>query len=170
MSIVISGVAQWLACWAHNPKVRGSTPRSAIFCLLTLASVMQHDACYHSQQKADSTLRYVPNPSTNRALSRSTAEVRKDPVHSTRYGRQRMSTCPKNLLVSAGSQSRPSWMPLDLVPCKMDMYRFKPTCFWILFGDHPFSVERHKEDKHGPCARMTRTNREVFRLFLILLP
>ena len=25
----ISGVAQWLACWAHNPKVRGSKPRSA---------------------------------------------------------------------------------------------------------------------------------------------
>ena len=25
-----SGVAQWLACWAHNPKVRGSRPRSAI--------------------------------------------------------------------------------------------------------------------------------------------
>ena len=27
----ISGVAQWLACWAHNPKVRGSKPRSANF-------------------------------------------------------------------------------------------------------------------------------------------
>ena len=26
-----SGVAQWLACWAHNPKVRGSKPRSASF-------------------------------------------------------------------------------------------------------------------------------------------
>ena len=26
----MSGVAQWLACWAHNPKVRGSKPRSAI--------------------------------------------------------------------------------------------------------------------------------------------
>jgi hypothetical protein len=24
-----SGVVQWLACWAHNPKVRGSKPRSA---------------------------------------------------------------------------------------------------------------------------------------------
>ena len=24
-----SGVAQWLACWAHNPKVRGSKSRSA---------------------------------------------------------------------------------------------------------------------------------------------
>ena len=26
-----SRVAQWLACWAHNPKVRGSKPRSAKF-------------------------------------------------------------------------------------------------------------------------------------------
>ena len=26
-----SGVVQWLACWAHNPKVRGSKPRSAKF-------------------------------------------------------------------------------------------------------------------------------------------
>lgn len=25
----ISEVAQWLACWAHNPKVRGSKPRFA---------------------------------------------------------------------------------------------------------------------------------------------
>ena len=25
-----SGVAQWLACWAHNPKVPGSKPGSAI--------------------------------------------------------------------------------------------------------------------------------------------
>ena len=43
-------------------------------------------------QKADSTLRSsqaVPHPSTNRALRRLTSEVRKDPVHSTRYGRQR---------------------------------------------------------------------------------
>ena len=30
----ISGVAQWLACWAHNPKVRGSKPRSAILCIV----------------------------------------------------------------------------------------------------------------------------------------
>ena len=42
--------------------------------------------------KADSTLRSsraVPHPSTNRALRRLTSEVRGDPVHSTRYGRQR---------------------------------------------------------------------------------
>ena len=44
------------------------------------------------QKKADSTLRSsraVPHPSTNRALRRLTPEVRRDPVHSTRYGRQK---------------------------------------------------------------------------------
>ena len=43
-------------------------------------------------RKADSTLRSsraVPHPSTNRALRRLTSEVIRDPVHSTRYGRQR---------------------------------------------------------------------------------
>ena len=42
--------------------------------------------------KADSTLRTsraVPHPSTIRALCRLTSEVERDPVHSTRYGRQR---------------------------------------------------------------------------------
>jgi hypothetical protein len=42
--------------------------------------------------KADSTLRTsraVPHSSTNRALCRLTSEVERDPVHSTRYGRQR---------------------------------------------------------------------------------
>ncbi len=28
---VESGVAQWLACWAHNSKVGGSKPLSASF-------------------------------------------------------------------------------------------------------------------------------------------
>ena len=42
--------------------------------------------------KADSTLkasRTVPHPSTDRALCRLTSEVERDPVHLTRYGRQR---------------------------------------------------------------------------------
>ena len=41
--------------------------------------------------KADSTRRCsqaVPHPSTNRALSRLTSEVRRDPVYSTWYGRR----------------------------------------------------------------------------------
>ena len=44
------------------------------------------------EEKADSTRRSsraVPHPSTNRALRRLTSEVRRDPVHSTRYGRRR---------------------------------------------------------------------------------
>ena len=48
---------------------------------------------YLSQRsKADSTLRSsqaVPHPSTDRALRRLTSEVRRDPVHSTWYGRLR---------------------------------------------------------------------------------
>ena len=44
------------------------------------------------QVKAGSTpgsSQAVPHPSTNRALCRLTSEVERDPVHSTRYGRQR---------------------------------------------------------------------------------
>ncbi len=44
-------------------------------------------------QKAGSTLRSsraVRHPSTNRALRRLTSEVGRDPLHSTRYGRQRL--------------------------------------------------------------------------------
>ena len=46
----------------------------------------------NGKRKADSTQRSsqaVPHPSTNRALCRLPLEVRRDPVHSTRYGRQR---------------------------------------------------------------------------------
>ena len=38
----------------------------------------------------------------------------------------------------------------------------------IPFGDHPIKLERYREDLHGPCARMTRTNREVFMYYTIL--
>ena len=47
---------------------------------------------WEEMKKADSTRRSsqaVPHPSTNRALRRLTSEVGRDPVHSTRYGRQR---------------------------------------------------------------------------------
>ena len=46
------------------------------------------------RSKADSTLRSsqaVPHPSTNRALCRLTSEVRRDPVHSTWYGRRQQA-------------------------------------------------------------------------------
>ena len=58
--------------------------------LRVLLAVSLH-AC---SDKADSTLRSsqaVPHPSTNRALCRLTSEVRRDPVHSTWYGRQQLS-------------------------------------------------------------------------------
>ena len=48
-------------------------------------------------EKADSTRRCsqaVPHPSTNQALRRLTSEVGRDPVYSTRYGRQR-EMCPE---------------------------------------------------------------------------
>ena len=37
--------------------------------------------------------RAVPHPNADRALRRLTSEVRKDPVYSTRYGRQRFEFC-----------------------------------------------------------------------------
>ena len=40
----------------------------------------------------------VPHPSTNRALCRLTSEVRRDPVCSTRYGRQRRHMQPVHLI------------------------------------------------------------------------
>ena len=61
--------------------VAGLTPA-----LLTVSQIMS------THEKADSTRRCsqaVPHPSTNRALSRLTSEVERDPVYSTRYGRQR---------------------------------------------------------------------------------
>ena len=59
-------------------------------------------------KKANSTLRAsraVPHPSTDRALRRLTLEVRRDPVYSTRYGRQQFEylhcmTLAKNLAKS----------------------------------------------------------------------
>ena len=70
-------------------KVNTKTTLAAILCqALQLSSRCQ---CFCA--KADSTLRSsraVPHPSTNRALRRLTSEVGRDPVYSTRYGRQRM--------------------------------------------------------------------------------
>ena len=58
---------------------------------------------------ADSTLRCsqaVPHPSTNRALRRLTSEVGRDPVYSTRYGRQR-KLCSSSY--SREGRKRPPW-------------------------------------------------------------
>ena len=63
-----------------------------------LCSVSKHLLWSHvcltkkPEWKADSTLRSsqaVPHPSTDRALRCLTSEVKRDPVHSTRYGRRR---------------------------------------------------------------------------------
>ena len=70
-------------------------------CTRTYSDIHRHAQIYSEMlwtrygvlcTKADSTRRSsqaVPHPSTNRALCRLTSEVRRDPVHSTRYGRQR---------------------------------------------------------------------------------
>ena len=54
-------------------------------------------SAFAQKEKADSTSgcsRAVPHPSTNQALCRLTSEVGRDPVYSTRYGRQRMPYFP----------------------------------------------------------------------------
>ena len=63
--------------------------------------------------KAGSTLRCSgagPHPSTNRALCRLTSEVERDPVHSTRYGRQRQCAsegrCPGGRGIGGGGMRR----------------------------------------------------------------
>ena len=81
---------------------------------------------YKKNKKADSTRRSsqaVRHPSTNRALRRLTSEVRRDPVHSTRYGRQRMGR-PRPCSRSAGSQVHLErgaghclWGPCVVPPC-----------------------------------------------------
>ena len=58
--------------------------------------------------KADSTRRSsqaVPHPSTDRALCRLTSEVRRDPVHSTRYGRRRCQVVPRELAAHSWAET-----------------------------------------------------------------
>ena len=67
--------------------------------------------------KAGSTLRSsraVPHPSTNRALRRLTSEVGRDPVRSTRYGRQRYARCRYPTRVCRGDSPIhcPVYLPL----------------------------------------------------------
>ena len=40
----------------------------------------------------------------------------------------------------------------------------KGDAAWIPFGDHPWNLERYREDYHGFRARMTRTNREAWSI------
>ena len=74
--------------------------------------------------KAGSTLRSsraVPHPSTNRALRRLTSEVGRDPVHSTRYGRQRrcfLFKCDWTNALTSGPFGHLYWLARSkLRPC-----------------------------------------------------
>ena len=83
------GYSQQTALWALRH------PYALLHCALppcVVQAVRQRVLWSARKEKADSTRRSsraVPHPSTNRALRRLTSEVRRDPVYSTRYGRQR---------------------------------------------------------------------------------
>ena len=84
---------------SHFPKKGNNTPATTLWEPRTLyrGRIWQPAKTPTFGRKADSTLRSsqaVPHPSTNRALRRLTSEVRRDPVHSTRYGRQRETCSP----------------------------------------------------------------------------
>ena len=69
-------------------------------CMFSVPCNVEGSKCRRKgKRKAGSTRRSsqaVPHPSTNRALRRLTSEVGRDPVHSTRYGRQRHLRIKKN--------------------------------------------------------------------------
>ena len=75
---------------------------------------------HHKNRKADSTLRSsqaVPHPSTNRALRHLTSEFRRDPVHSTRYGRQRPSISEEHRTALLSVPERAHRYSATLLPC-----------------------------------------------------
>ena len=84
----------YLQWWDSGAECLAVTAAGCKVCnrvLIVVGHIMQC-MCARWFAKAGSTLRSsqaVPHPSTNRALRRLTSEVRRDPVHSTRYGRQR---------------------------------------------------------------------------------
>ena len=68
---------------------------------------------WHGRGKADSTLRSsqaVPHPSTDRALRCLTSEVKRDPVHSARYGRRRHVRCRIRIGTLAFHRKTQSWL------------------------------------------------------------
>ena len=76
-----------------SPKIQSPRPpRSLPFQSVFLLPLQTTAPPRRPNEKAGSTpgcSQAVPHPSTNRALCRLTSEVERDPVHSTRYGRQR---------------------------------------------------------------------------------
>ena len=93
-------------------------------------------------RKADSTLRAsraVPHPSTNRALRRLTSEVRRDPVYSTRYGRQRtisVSTRP-NTPQAAIKSAKKLFTLLDLCVSSLRRGHANLLCIVPILTDDP---------------------------------
>ena len=67
-----SGVAQWLACWAHNPKVRGSKPRSAT--LTKTSGLLSDIATFLLRLRANAPPRFA-SPRTSRRTLRRQAPV-----------------------------------------------------------------------------------------------
>ena len=66
--------------------------------------------------KAGGTLRSsraVPHPSTNRVLRHLTSEVGRDPVHSTRYGRQRCWICMADTMNTRRTKRKDICQPQD---------------------------------------------------------
>ena len=52
------------------------------------------------------------------------------------------------------------WLYISIYVC-MYVYIYIYIHIGIPFGDHPLELERYREHQCGPCARMTRTSREV---------
>ena len=98
------------------------------------ARVARHEsraACHEGNGKADSTLRSsqaVPHPSTNRALCRLTSEVERDPVHSTRYGRQRKGAREKHL--GGARRGQPARKGKKVELCTLHSNRGHCIAFW----------------------------------------
>ena len=77
-------------CWSYKSR---RICMLHVLCRWAIKATRRTMTLPHIKTKADSTLRAsqaVPHPSTSRALRRLTSEVRRDPVHSTWYGRQRI--------------------------------------------------------------------------------
>ena len=94
--------------------------------------------------KADSTLRTsraVPHPSTNRALCRLTSEVERDPVHSTRYGRQRKH--PQRPVIPKAARTQKNQVLFS--PLGHARGRSPPALIPTDVGDR----HRHHRDDHG---------------------